>query len=441
MKICDIKNGTGRLVMQKVRLGVIYGGPSVEHEIAVISASQAMSAADSAKYQVIPIYISKDGQWYTGERLLDIAAYADMEGLLKGCTKVHMTADRGEHKLVTKAKGWFAKPQEIPLDVILPVMHGAHGEDGCLQGFLELLNIPYAGPGVLAAAVGMDKIMMKNILAANGLPVLDAVWFTAEEWFDGREDRINEIADKLGYPVIVKPADLGSSVGIAKAANRAELAAALDDAATFSRRLLIEPCLEDMREVNCSVLGYGGKIRASVCEEPLTDSAFLTYQDKYMGGGKGGVKGTNGVKGVGGAKGAGSGAGSKVVGAKSGGMSSARRRIPADLSPERTEEIQSVARRTFKALDGCGVARIDVMIDRRQDKVYVNEINTIPGSLSFYLWQESGLDFTGLIDELVESALWRQRNKEKLTYSYDTNILANFAGGSGGTKGVNGSKR
>lgn len=419
--------------MQKIRLGVIYGGPSVEHEIAVISASQAMAAADPAKYEVIPIYISKDGQWYTGQKLLDIAAYADMPALLRDCTRVHMAADRGEHKLVTKAKGWFAKPQEIALDVILPVMHGAHGEDGCLQGFLELLNIPYAGPGVLAAAVGMDKIMMKNILAANGLPVLDAIWFTAEEWFGGREAKIAEIENRLGYPVIVKPADLGSSVGIAKAADAAELAAALDDAASFSRRLLIEPCLEDMREINCSVLGYGSKLRASVCEEPLTDSAFLTYQDKYMGGGsaKGGVKGgkmAGATKMSQPAKGA--------AGAKSGGMSSARRRIPADLTPERTQEIQQVSQRAFVALDGCGVARIDVMIDNTQDKVYVNEINTIPGSLSFYLWQESGLDFTGLIDELVESALWRQRNKEKLVYSYDTNILASFAGGGMGVKGA-----
>lgn len=416
--------------MQKIRLGVIYGGPSVEHEIAVISASQAMAAADPAKYEIIPIYISKDGWWYTGQRLLDIAAYADMPALLRDCTRVHMTADRGEHKLVTKAKGWFAKPQEIALDVILPVMHGAHGEDGCLQGFLELLNIPYAGPGVLAAAVGMDKIMMKNILAANCLPVLDAVWFTAEEWFGDRNDKIAEIEARLGYPVIVKPADLGSSVGIAKAADADELAAALDDAASFSRRLLVEPCLEEMREINCSVLGYGSKLRASVCEEPLTDSAFLTYQDKYMGGGS-----TKGV--VKGAKGAGAvkmGGAAKGAGAKSGGMSSARRRIPADLSPERTQEIQQISQRAFAALDGCGVARIDVMIDKSRNKVYINEINTIPGSLSFYLWLESGLDFTGLIDELVESALWRQRNKEKLVYSYDTNILASFAGGGGGVK-------
>ncbi len=413
--------------MQKIRLGVIYGGPSVEHEIAVISAAQAMAAADTGKYEITPIYISKDGQWYTGQRLLDIAAYADLPRLLKECSRVHMTADRGAHKLVTEAKGWFARPQELPLDVILPVMHGAHGEDGCLQGFLELLNIPYAGPGVLAAAVGMDKIMMKNILAANGLPVLDAVWFTAEEWFGGRDAKMTEIESRLGYPVIVKPADLGSSVGIAKAGDAGELAAALDNAASFSRRLLIEPCLEDMREINCSVLGYGAKLRASVCEEPLTDSAFLTYQDKYMGGGKG-AKGSKGVKGtktdIRPVKG----------GAKGGGMSSARRCIPADLSPERTQEIQEVSQRAFVALDGCGVARIDVMIDRTQDKVYVNEINTIPGSLSFYLWQESGLDFAGLIDELVESALWRQRNKEKLVYSYDTNILATFAGGSGGIK-------
>jgi D-alanine-D-alanine ligase len=414
--------------MQKIRLGVIYGGPSVEHEIAVISAVQAMHAADEQKYEIIPIYISKQGLWYTGDVLLDMAAYADLPGLLKQCKQVYMKADRGAHHLVAEGKGFFAKPTNIELDVLLPVMHGAHGEDGCLQGFLELLNIPYAGPGVLAAAVGMDKIMMKNVLAANGLPVLDAVWFTADEWFADKSTKMAEIEKKLGYPVIVKPANLGSSVGINKAANSQELEAALDEAAGFSGRLLIEPCLVDMREVNCSVLGYGAKIRASVCEEPLTDNAFLTYQDKYMSGGDSAKGAKSGVK-TGGTKQAGS----------KGGMSSAKRRIPADLPDEVTAEIQRLVQRAFVALDGCGVARIDVMIDRQTDKIYINEINTIPGSLSFYLWQASGLDFAGLIDELVESALWRQRTKEKLTYSYDTNILASFAGVSG-AKGAKGGK-
>lgn len=413
--------------MQKIRLGVIYGGPSVEHEIAVISAVQAMAAADEAKYQVVPIYISKDGLWYTGEELKDMAAYADLSALKSRLKRVYMKADRGAHMLISKGRGLFAKDEEIGLDVMLPVMHGAHGEDGCLQGFLELLNIPYAGPGVLAAAVGMDKIMMKNVLAANGLPVLPGVWFTADEWYAAQDDCLKRAEDELGYPVIVKPANLGSSVGIARAGGRDELIAALNEAAGFSGRLLLEPCLDDRREINCSVLGYGAKNRASVCEEPLTDNAFLTYQDKYMSGGgaKGGKMGTKG-----GAK-MGADAGAKMSGAKAG-MGSSKRQVPADLPQAVSDEIRELSRRAFVALDGCGVSRIDVMIDNRDQKVYINEVNTIPGSLSFYLWQAEGLDFAALLDELVEAALARQRAKDRLTFSYDTNILASFAGG--GTK-------
>lgn len=406
--------------MQKIRLGVIYGGPSVEHEIAIISAVQAMAAADAAKYDVIPIYISKAGLWYTGEALKEMANYADLPGLLAQCRQVHMTADRGAHKLTWRGQGLFAKEQELPLDVLLPVMHGAHGEDGCLQGFLELLNIPYAGPGVLAAAVGMDKIMMKNVLAANGLPVLPMVWFTADEWFADPAAQLQKVEQAFGYPVIVKPANLGSSVGIARAADAAELEQALNDAAAFSGRLLVEPCLDARREINCSVLGHGAATRASVCEEPLTDNAFLTYQDKYMSGGGKAAKGGK--------------LGEKAGGAKAG-MGSSKRQIPAELAPEVTAEIQNLSQRAFVALDGCGVARIDVMIDESCGKIYLNEINTIPGSLSFYLWQASGLDFPALIDELVEAALWRQRAKDKLTFSYDTNILASFAVG-GGAKGA-----
>lgn len=411
--------------MQKIRLGVVYGGPSVEHEIAVISAVQAMSAAqESQKYEIVPVYISKDGLWYTGGALLDMAAYADLPQLLRRCRQVHMLADRGAHKLVARGKGLFAKDFELALDVILPVMHGAHGEDGCLQGFLELLNIPYAGPGVLAAAVGMDKIMMKDVLAANDLPVLPGIWFTADDWFADRQNKLDAAEAKLGWPIMVKPANLGSSVGVSRANNAQELAAALDEAAAFSNRLLLETCLTELREINCSVLGYGAKIRASVCEEPLTENAFLTYQDKYLAGGAKGAKSAKGgAKNAGGAKGA------------QGGMSSARRQVPADLPDDQTAELQRLAQQAFTALDGCGVARVDLLLDKHTGRSYINEINTIPGSLSFYLWQASGLDFAGLIDELVESALWRQRSKAKLTYSYDTNILAGMADYAG-AKGV-----
>ena len=397
--------------MQKIRLGVIYGGPSVEHEIAVISAVQAMAAIDRNKYEVIPIYITKQGLWYTGEALLEISHYSKLPELIKQCTRVFITADRGAHYLTVPAKGMFHKAQKIALDVMLPVMHGAHGEDGCLQGLLELLNIPYAGPGVLGAAVGMDKIMMKAVLQAAGIPVVAGVSFTANEWYEQQEEKITQIETRLGYPVIVKPANLGSSVGISRADDRNGVITALDTAAGFTNRLLVEHCLVHKREINCSVIGGNGVAKASVCEEPITSNEFLTYQDKYMNGGKG-------------AKG----------GAK--GMSGSSRQIPADLPEQISEEIRRLAKASFIALDGHGVSRVDIMLDEDTEQIYVNEINTIPGSLSFYLWEATGLGFTEMLDELVDLALKRQRNKESLTFSYDTNILAGFAGGmKNGTKG------
>ncbi|MGI5824330.1 MAG: D-alanine--D-alanine ligase family protein [Bacillota bacterium] len=401
--------------MQKIRLGVIYGGPSVEHEIAIISACQAMAAIDTDKYEVIPVFITKKGMWYTGEALKEVSNYAALDNLLKQCQQVFVTANRGEHKLVIPKKGLFGKEQEIAIDVMVPVMHGAHGEDGCLQGLLELLNIPYAGPGVLGAAVGMDKIMMKAVLKSADIPVIDGVYFTTEEWYAEREAKINLIEEKLGYPVIVKPANLGSSVGIGKAENRDSLAAALDYAATFTGRLLIEHCVTNMREINCSVLGGSGLAKTSVCEEPITSSEFLTYEDKYMGGGKG-AKGAKG--------------GSK-------GMSGSKRQIPADLPQEMSDVIRELAKRSFIALDGSGVCRVDIILDVDKKQAYVNEVNTIPGSLSFYLWEATGMNFTELMDELVNLALKRQRTKESYNFSFDTNILAGFSkGGAKGTKGV-----
>lgn len=402
--------------MQKVRLGVIYGGPSVEHEIAVISACQAMAAINTEKYEVIPIFITKNGIWYTGEALKEISNYANLENLLKECNRVYITATRGEHKLIIPKKGLFGKEKEIIIDVMVPVMHGAHGEDGCLQGLLELLDIPYSGPGVLGAAVGMDKIMMKAVLKNAGIPVIEGVYFTAEEWYALREEKLSLVEEKLGYPVIVKPANLGSSVGISKAENRDALAAALDYAATFTGRLLVEHYVKNMREINCSVLGGNGVAKTSVCEEPITSSEFLTYKDKYMNNGKG-VKGAKGGK-SGGSK----------------GMSGSKRQIPADLSEEMSDTIRNLAKESFVALDGNGVCRVDIILDVDENKAYVNEVNTIPGSLSFYLWEATGIDFTSLMDELVDLALKRYRVKESYNYSFDTNILAGFA--KNGTKGV-----
>lgn len=384
--------------MNKISVGVIFGCPSVEHEISIISAVQGMLSLDQNKYNIVPIYVSKKGHWYTGDALMNIENFSNIDSLLKTCTEVNFPTIADKHELIIPAKGLFAKPQTIAIDVILPITHGANGEDGCLQGLLEFINIPYAGPSVLGATTGMDKVMMKAILAAAGIPQVGYIDFTADRYFDDKEVVLADIQAKLGFPVIVKPANLGSSVGISKASDMDELLNSIDEAAGFASRIVVEKCVTDLREINCSVLGLGSEARASMCEEVGTSNGFLTYQDKY------------------------------ASGSKTKGMSGSKREIPAKLDEAVTAKIQDLALKTFSALDGAGVARIDFLLDNATNEVFVNEINTIPGSLSFYLWEPTGLKYSALLDEMINIALTRHRIKNNLTISYDTNILSNAAG-------------
>ncbi|MCI8336080.1 MAG: D-alanine--D-alanine ligase [Peptococcaceae bacterium] len=395
--------------MQKIRVGVIFGGKSVEHEISIVSALQAMAALDQEKYSVTPIYITKEGVWYTGERLTDIEAYRKLPELLATCQKIVPAVNSDERQYYIPKQGMFAKWLQEQIDVMLPVFHGSHGEDGCVQGLFELMNIPYAGPGVLGAAVGMDKIMMKAVLKDAGLPIVPYVWFTGYRWVEYQDAVIDEIEKELGYPVIVKPANLGSSIGIGKADTREQLIEAIDLAAGFSSRIVIEKMVESLREINCSVLGDVEYAEASVCEEPVAAKDILTYADKYM-------------------------KDSATKAGDSKGMASLSRQIPANIGEELTQQVQDYAKKAFIALDGSGVSRIDFLLNGSTGQVYVNEINTIPGSLSFYLWQATGRDFSRLMDKLIELALKRNREKNRLTYSYDGNILA--GGNFGGLKGT-----
>ncbi|MDE6716824.1 MAG: D-alanine--D-alanine ligase, partial [Muribaculaceae bacterium] len=296
------------------------------------------------------------------------------------------------------------------LDVVIPVLHGSNVEDGIFEGVLESIGIPYAGCNTLASANGMDKITMKMILRECGIPVVDYVWFTDKEWIADRDRIINKIEDKLSYPVIVKPANLGSSVGIGKASNREELVEKVNNAEKFSQRIIVEHMIERLKEINCSVLGDADDHISSVCEEPIKTGDFLSYEDKYMGGSKG-----------------------------TEGMHASEKRIPADLPEEMSEKIRHLAGETFRVLSCHGVSRIDVMVDESDNSVYVNEINTIPGSLSFYLWEASGITFEQLMDRLVSLALKRKRDAERKTFTYDQNIFA-LGGGVKGAKGAKGSK-
>ena len=391
----------------KTNIGVFFGGRSTEHEISVISASQAMHAIDREKYDVTPIYITKQGKWYTGEALFDVANYRNIPELLKKCEEVYMQPVYGDYRLYKTLRKMFGGANvAATLDVVIPVLHGSNVEDGIFEGVLETIGIPYAGCDVLASANGMDKITMKMILQANDVPVVDYIWFTDKQWDRSRDAIVAKVEEKLGYPVIVKPANLGSSVGIGTAHDRKQLMERIDEAERYSSRLIVEHMIGELQEINCSVLGDCDDYQMSVLEEPVKVGDFLTYEQKY----RGGQKGTKG-------------------------MQSAQKRIPAELPKEETERIQFLAGETFRVLSCHGVSRVDVMIDKATRNIYVNEINTIPGSLSFYLWEATGIPFDKLMDRLVSLALKRKREQEMKTVSYDQNIF-NLGGGVKGAKGV-----
>ena len=392
----------------KTNIGVFFGGRSTEHEISVISASQAMSAINRERFDVTPVYITKQGRWYTGEALLEVANYRDIAALLAKCTEVYMRPEYGDYNLYCSHKGLFGQQAKVlaTLDVVIPVLHGANGEDGVFQGIMTAIGIPFAGCDVLASANGMDKITMKMILQASDVPVVPYVWFTDKQWFAQRNALVKKVEEKIGYPVIVKPANLGSSVGIGRADNRESLIAKVDEAQRYSSRLIVEHLVEQLQEINCSVLGDCDDYSMSVLEEPIKSGEILSYQDKYMGG-------TKGAK----------------------GMQASAKRIPAELPEELTKRIQYLAGETFRVLSCNGVARVDVIVDRADSQVYVNEINTIPGSLSFYLWEATGISFDKLMERLVALALKRKRELEHKTFSFDQNIFS-LGGGVKGAKGA-----
>lgn len=395
----------------KINLAVIFGGKSVEHEISVISALQACEYINREKYEVIPLYMTKTGEFYVGEQIGNIERYKDISLLLKESTRVLLLNENGKVNIVRYPMKKFGSNVLGSIDVAFPIVHGTNVEDGTLQGYLQTLGLPYVGCDVLASAVGMNKYVMKTVFKDNDIPVLDCACYNLVD-FEDVEKLMNRIEGKFSYPVIVKPINLGSSVGISKASDRAALEEALNLAFTFAQKVLVEPAIQQLKEINCAVLGDELEAEASECEEPLNAEEILTYEDKYTGGGK-------------------SKGGSK-------GMASLSRAIPANISGERREEIRQMAVKAFQCLGCNGVARIDFMIDEETDKVYLNEINTIPGSLAFYLWEPLGLKYTELLDRMIQLALKRFRENEKLTFSFDTNVLAGVK--LGGTKGAKGSK-
>ena len=404
----------------KTKLGIIFGGKSVEHEISIITGNQAMNAVNQEKYEIVPIYISKEGLMYTGKQLMDLNQYKDIPALLKQVTQITLVNDGKQVNLMRYPTKNFKNNIMGTVDVVLPTMHGTNGEDGAIQGYLEILGVPYVGCDILSSSVGMDKIMMRRVLKEAGIPSLDYDSFYSLDYVENQETILHQIEEKIEYPMIVKAGNLGSSVGIKKAKNRVELEEAIEYAIQFSDRVMVEKAIENLREINCSVIGDTIEAIASECEEPFGTDEILSYSDKYM---------------AGGSRKAGKVTGGSKNHSQNQGMASLDRKIPAYLSPERKTEIQELAIKTFKLLGCSGVSRIDFMIDKETDSLYVNEINTIPGALSFYLWQATNLSFEEEIDKLVALAFKRKRQREEKTYSYDENILAMSGSGKLGTKG------
>ena len=394
----------------KKTIGVIFGSRSCEREVAIISAVQLMRHIDTEKYNTVPVYIDETGNWYTGEKLMDINSYKPFNADQKGIVKVFpdLSSSSGALLTLNRGKGLFSSEKiEIAarVDVYIVVMHGLNGEDGTLQGLLELANVPYTSTGVAGSALGMDKIMMKQFFRGAGLPVLPGIWFSRSTFRRDRDSVAEQVEKEIGYPVFVKPANLGSSIGVSRADDRESLYDSLELAFEYDRRVLVEKGLNKPVELNCSVKGYDDDVQASPIEMPLNSDGFLDFGDKYLASG-----------------------GSK-------GMASLHRVLPAPIEDSLRDEIQEMSRTIFRLMDCKGVVRIDYMFDRESEKTYITEINTIPGSLAFYLWENAGIPYSSLIDDMIEYAERAYEDKNTANYAYTSDILKNVSLGAKGAKG------
>lgn len=399
----------------KKQIGVIFGSRSCEREVAIISAVQLMRHMDREKYDVIPVYIDENGNWYTGEKLTDINAFKPFRAESSGVIKVFPDLSSGSGALLTirKGNGLFGREKiemVARIDVYVVVMHGLNGEDGTLQGLLELANVPYTSTGVAGSALGMDKIMMKQFFRGADLPVLPGLWFTRSEYEQDCKAVTGRVKAEIGFPVFVKPANLGSSIGVSRADDPDTLKDSLELAFEYDRRVLVEKGLDKPIELNCSVAGYDQHIEASPIEMPINNDEFLDFRDKYLSSG-----------------------GSK-------GMASLHRILPAPIEEELKDRIQEMSREIFRMLDCKGVVRIDYMFDRNEEKLYITEINTIPGSLAFYLWENAGIPYRELIDRMIGYAEKAFEDKNRANYAYSSDILQGVTFGAKGAKGSKGAK-
>ncbi len=395
--------------MKQKTILTAFGGASPEHEVSVITAHQAMAAlSESKNFLLKPLYISKSGRWLTGDALLDLKNFENLKSLENMCTPCNFALnDFGLTVLREETKGFFAKSAETQIHTVLAAFHGSNGENGSFQGVCEMFNLPYTGSNVLSSAMGMDKVIAKKVCGSEGIPVVEGFDFFETDWAKNPDDFFAK-AEELEYPVIVKPVHLGSSIGVKVAKNRSDLEQAIEVAFRYDRHLLIEKVISPLMEINCSVLGSGNSSEVSVCERPLGKEELLSFQDKYLA-----EEGTKG-------------------------MAAADREIPANIPKKLTEQIQETARKVFRLLGCSGLARLDFLVDANSNQFYFNEINTIPGSFSFYLWKESGMSFPELLNKLIDNANEEHRLKNRQIQSYETNLLSKKA--VTGIKGLKGTK-
>ena len=396
--------------MSQKNLVVAFGGVSPEHEVSVLSAQQVLSALQETDYNLIPLYITKSGRWLTGDTLKDLGNYKDLKKLENEATACAFVKDDIGRTLLKdqESKGLFSKPNALPVYAVVCAFHGSEGENGAFQGVCEMFNVPYTGSGVLGSSVGMDKVKAKQLCEANNIPVTNSLDFYESDW-ESHQKTILKEAELLGFPLVVKPSSLGSSIGVKKVDSEEELIDAIETAFRYDAHLLVEEAIHPLMEINCSVLGTAENCQASVCERPLGTTDTLSFEDKYQSGGS-----------------------------AEKGMASADRVIPADISTELTEKIRSLSTHIFKTFDAGGVARLDFLVNADTEEVYFNEINTIPGSFSFYLWDKSDINFKELLQELIDIGMQKHQAKNGRIRSYETNLLSEKA--AKGIKGLKGTK-
>lgn len=393
-----------------IKVGVIFGGESVEHEVSIITAVQAMNFIDEKKYEVVPIYINKERNWYTGEALREMSSYKDLS-LIPSLAKEVVLTKKGDEFVLQKKNGLF-KGVVNTIDVAFPIVHGKGVEDGSLSGYLETIGIPYVGPSMLGASIGQDKVVQKQVMSASGIPVVDYTWFYDHEYQNDEEQILKDIK-KIGYPVIVKPARLGSSVGISVAKNEDQVKESIEEAIKYDEKIVVEAMIKNLKEVDCAVVGNYEDMECSLIGEMLTDNDFLTFEDKYIGeGGKGGKKGS-------------------VKNQTGGKIATSGFKIPAELDKEVEEQIYKYSKEAFRCLNLSGVTRFDFLVDTKAKKAYVNEPNTIPGCLAFFFYTPKGKKYTKLLDEMITLAIKEYKDSKKKVTSFESNVLSTYDGSKG----------